>query len=110
MEIVSVHVGWAYVLPAGLEFHQSEGITPTGGGILQGGWYETGDLQVAPRADALDLVTFVEQLTLQNGMMLNADHTKISAFYKDCCTGPNAPPQWPSFTPPLTCSWVCGWG
>ena len=89
-EITSVHVGWAYALPTGLEFHQSEAITPTGGGISQGGWYETGDQQVAPRADALDLVTFVEQVTLKNGMVLNADHVKISAFYKNCCTGPNA--------------------
>jgi len=93
MEIVSVHVGSAYALPAGLEFHQSEAITPTGGAILQGGWYETGDQQVAPRADALVLVTFVEEVTLKNGMVLNADHAKISAFYKDCCTGPNAGKQ-----------------
>ena len=40
--------------------------------------------------DALYLVTFVEQVTLKNGRVLNADHAKISAFYKDCCTGPNA--------------------
>jgi uncharacterized protein (TIGR03435 family) len=89
MEITSLRVGWAYALPTGLEFHQSEAITPTGG-LSQGGWYETEDLQVAPRADALYLVTFVEQVTLKNGRMLNADHTRISAFYKDCCTGPNA--------------------
>src|ERR1039458_29443 len=54
-EITSVKVGWAYVLPTGLEFHQSEAIAPTGGGILRG-WYDTGDLQVAPRADALDFL------------------------------------------------------
>ena len=89
MEIMSLRIGWAYALPAGLEFHQSEAMTPPGGGILQGGWYETGDLQVAPRADALDFLTFVEQVTLKNGRVLNADHAKISAFYKDCCTGPN---------------------
>jgi uncharacterized protein (TIGR03435 family) len=90
MEITSVKVGWAYALPAGLEFHQSDTLTPPGGGIPQGGAYETGDLQVAPRADMLYLVTFVEQVTLKNGMTLNADHAKISAFYKNCCTGPNA--------------------
>jgi uncharacterized protein (TIGR03435 family) len=89
-DIVSVKIGWAYALPAGLEFHQSEVLTPPGGGILQGGWYETADLQVAPRVNALYLLTFVEQVTLKNGMVLNADHAKISAFYKDCCTGPNA--------------------
>jgi uncharacterized protein (TIGR03435 family) len=88
-EITSVKVGWAYVLPTGLEFHQSEAIAPTGGGILRG-WYDTGDLQVAPRADALDFLAFVEQATLKNGMVLNADHAKIAAFYKNCCTGPNA--------------------
>jgi len=87
--ITLVKVGWAYVLPTGLEFHQSDAITPPGGGILRG-WYETGDLQVAPRADALDFLIFVEQATLKNGMVLNADHAKISAFYRDCCTGPNA--------------------
>jgi hypothetical protein len=98
MEITSVKVGWAYALPAGLEFHQSDALTPPGGGILQGGAYETGDLQVAPRADMLYLVTFVEQVTLKNGMVLNADHAKISAFYKNCCTGPNTGnmPQAPS--------------
>jgi uncharacterized protein (TIGR03435 family) len=98
MEITSVKVGWAYALPAGLEFHQSDALTPPGGGITQGGAYETGDQQVAPRADAPYVVTFVEQVTLKNGMVLNADHAKIAAFYKDCCTGPNAgkvpqPPQ-----------------
>jgi uncharacterized protein (TIGR03435 family) len=90
MQITSVKVGWAYALPAGLEFHQSDALTPPGGSIPQGGAYETADLQVAPRADALYLVTFVEQATLKNGMVLNADHAKISAFYKNCCTGPNA--------------------
>jgi uncharacterized protein (TIGR03435 family) len=96
MGITSVKVGWAYALSAGLEFHQSDALTPSGGGISQGGAYETQDQQVAPRADALYLVTFVEQVTLKNGMVLNADHAKISAFYKDCCTGPNAgkvPPE-----------------
>ena len=98
MEIASVKVGWAYALPAGLEFHKGDTLTPPGGGISQGGAYETQDQQVAPRADALYLVTFVEQVTLKNGMVLNADHAKISAFYKDCCTGPNAGnmPQAPS--------------
>jgi len=96
-EITSVRLGWAYALPAGLEFHQSDAITPPGG-IPQGGAYETGDLQVAPRVGALDLVTFVEQVTLKNGLVLNADHAKISAYYKDCCTGKNdgkqpQPPQ-----------------
>src|ERR1035441_9884060 len=43
MEITSLRVGWAYALPTGLEFHQTEAMTPPGGGILQGGWYETGD-------------------------------------------------------------------
>jgi uncharacterized protein (TIGR03435 family) len=90
MEIVSVRVGWAYVLPAGLDFHESEAMTPPGGGIPPGGAYETGDLQVQPRAEALDLVVFVEQATLKNGTVLNSDHARISAFYKDCCTGPNA--------------------
>ena len=90
MEITSVRVGWAYALPAGLEFHQSELLAPPGGGILQGGAYETQDQQVAPRADALYFVTFVEQVTLKNGTVLNADHARISQTYKDCCTGPNA--------------------
>jgi uncharacterized protein (TIGR03435 family) len=98
MEITSVKVGWAYALPRGLEFHQSDALAPPGGGISQGGAYETGDQQVAPRADALYLVAFVEQVTLKNAMVLNADHAKIAAFYKDCCTGPNAGkvPQPPS--------------
>jgi len=89
MEITSVRVGWAYALPAGLEFHKSELLVPPGGGILQGGAYEPHDLQVAPRADALYFVSFVEQVTLKNGMVLNADHAKISLSYKNCCTGPN---------------------
>jgi uncharacterized protein (TIGR03435 family) len=94
--IASVQVGWAYVLPAGLEYHKSDTIKPQGSALVHGGWYDTGDLQVAPRADALDFLIFVEQATLKNGMVLNADHAKIAAFYKDCCTGPNAgrvPPE-----------------
>jgi uncharacterized protein (TIGR03435 family) len=89
MEITSLRIGWAYALPTGLEFHQTDAITPTGG-LSQGGWYETQDLKVAPRADAVYLVNFVEQVTLKNGKVFNADHAQIAAFYKDCCTGPNA--------------------
>jgi uncharacterized protein (TIGR03435 family) len=93
-EITSVSVGWAYALPSGLEFHHEETLTPVGG-VPRGGLYDTGDLKVAPRADALDLVAFVEQVTLKNGMVLHADHTKISAYYKSCCTGANAGKQPP---------------
>jgi uncharacterized protein (TIGR03435 family) len=58
--------------------------------MANGGWYQANDLQISPRADVPYLVLFVEQPKLKNGMVLNADHAKISAFYKNCCTGPNA--------------------
>ena len=36
MEITSVKVGWAYALPAGLEFHKSDALTPPGGAHFAG--------------------------------------------------------------------------
>jgi uncharacterized protein (TIGR03435 family) len=97
--ITSVVVGWAYALPAGLEFHRSEAFEQHDAGLAHGGWYEADELPITPRADAPYLVLFVEQATLKNGMVFNADHAKVAAYYKECCTGPNAgkmpeePPQ-----------------
>jgi uncharacterized protein (TIGR03435 family) len=87
-EIKSVHVGWAYVLPAGLDFHQSELITPPSG-IMPAASYQTMAMEIAPRADAKDLLIFVEQTTLKDGTVSNADHSKIAAFYTSCCSGAN---------------------
>jgi uncharacterized protein (TIGR03435 family) len=97
--ITSVVVGWAYALPAGLEFHKSDVFEQHDSGLAHGGWYEADELPITSRADAPYLVLFVEQTKLKNGMVLNADHAKIAAYYKKCCTGPNAgkipeePPQ-----------------
>ena len=88
--ITSVVIGWAYALPAGLEFHKSDLIEQHDSGLARGGWYRADELPITPRSDAPYVVLFVEQATLKNGMVLNADHAKIAAYYKDCCTGPNA--------------------
>ena len=88
-EIVSVRVGWAYAMPAGLEFHQSE-VVILQPGLLAGGSYEMSSLDVPARADAKDLLVFVEQVTFPDKSVYNYDHAKVAAFYKDCCTGENA--------------------
>ena len=88
-EIVSARLGWAYALPAGLEFHQGEVITPPSG-VAAGASFQVTEQGVAPRADAKDFVAFMEQVTLADGTVANADHAKITAFYTACCTGPNA--------------------
>ncbi|HEX9197925.1 MAG TPA: hypothetical protein VF865_00065 [Acidobacteriaceae bacterium] len=88
-EIVSVKLGWAYVLAGGLDFHAGELVTPAGG-VAGGNSFPIPAQNVAPRADAKDFIAFVEEVTLVDGTVSNADHAKITAFYTMCCTGPNA--------------------
>jgi uncharacterized protein (TIGR03435 family) len=89
-EIVSARVGWAYAMPAGLEFHQSD-VLKLKPGLLAGGTsFPLQDLNVPPRADAKDLVVFVAQVTFPDKSVYNYDQAKVAAFYKDCCTGTNA--------------------
>src|SRR5664279_3346601 len=62
-EIVSARVGWAYAMPAGLEFHQSD-VLKVQPGLLGGGTSNPlQGLDVSARADAKDLVVFVAQVT-----------------------------------------------
>ena len=97
--ITSVVLGWAYALPAGLEFHKSDTFEQHDTGLARNNWYEADELPITPRADAPYLVLFVEQAKLKDRMVFNADHAGIAAYYKDCCAGPNAgkipeePPQ-----------------
>jgi uncharacterized protein (TIGR03435 family) len=89
-EIVSARVGWAYAMPAGLEFHQSD-VLKVQPGLLAGGTSNPlQGLDVPARADAKDLVVFVAQVTFPDNSVYNYDQAKVAAFYKDCCTGANA--------------------
>lgn len=88
-EIVTAKLGWAYVLPSGLDFHVGELFTPPSG-VASGASFQVEDQGAAPRADAKDVVVFVEQTTFADGTVSNADHAEITAFYTQCCTGPNA--------------------
>ena len=84
-----MRLGWAYVLPSGLEFHQSDAIKSPNG-LAGGASFQTATQGVPARADAKDFLVFVEQVTLADGTVVNADHTGIAAFYTACCTGANA--------------------
>ncbi|HEY4378909.1 MAG TPA: TIGR03435 family protein [Acidobacteriaceae bacterium] len=88
-EITSMRVGWAYALPSGLEFHQSDPIKPPFG-LEPSGAYPVKNLDAPARADARDLVVFMEQVTFADKSAHNYDHAKVEAFYKNCCTGANA--------------------
>jgi uncharacterized protein (TIGR03435 family) len=89
-EIVSARVGWAYAMPTGLEFHQSD-VLKLQPGLLAGGTsFPLQGLDVPPRADARDLVVFVAQVTFPDNSVHNYDQAKVAAFFKDCCTGANA--------------------
>jgi uncharacterized protein (TIGR03435 family) len=84
-EIVSAKLGWAYVLPSGLEFHEGELITPKGG-VATGGSFKVESQNAAPQTDAKDFVAFVEQVTFLDNAVYNADHAQITEFYSACCT------------------------
>jgi len=84
--IVSLRMGWAYGLPGGLEFHQGEVVT------VQGGGGTAGDFPVPPqgvpvRPEVKYFLSFVEQVTLKDGTVANADHDQIQAMYKDLSEG-----------------------
>jgi uncharacterized protein (TIGR03435 family) len=88
-EIVTAQMGWAYVLPGGLEFHTGEVFTPAGG-VATGASFDVPPQNVNPRRDAKDFIAFVEQTTFVDGTVSNADHAEIAALYTMCCTGANA--------------------
>ncbi len=85
--IVSVRIGWAYVLSNGtLEFHQSEDQKVQGGAGTNNN-FQLGSQNAAVRTDVKDFIAFVEQVTLKDGTVVNADHDKIAATYKDISEG-----------------------
>ena len=86
-DIVSVKLGWAYVMPTGLEYHSGESVPVPGGADPPRGNFYVQEQGAVPRATAKDFLDFVEEATLADGTVVAADHAQIAAFYKDCCTG-----------------------
>ena len=84
-ELMSVRLGWAYALAGGLEFHASDVIAPEQG-VGAGGTFSVPGEDVPVRPDAKGFLVFVEQATLADGSVANADHAAIAAFYTQCCT------------------------
>jgi uncharacterized protein (TIGR03435 family) len=85
--IASVRIGWAYVLPNGtLEFHQSDDEKVQGGASTNNN-FQLGSQGAAVRPDVKDFIAFVEQVTLKDGTVVNADHDQIAATYKDISEG-----------------------
>ncbi len=76
--IVSMKLGWAYVLASGLEFHAGEVFTAVG---VLGGAFQVPAQSAAPRTDAKGFLSFVEEVTLADGTVVDADHAKVTAFY-----------------------------
>ena len=85
--IVSVKLGWAYALAGGLEFHAGDVFTAVGG---VGGLFTVPHQSAAPRADAKGFLSFVEEVTLADGTVVDADHAKVTAFYTTWSAGANA--------------------
>ena len=85
--IVSVKLGWAYVLASGLEFHAGDVFTVVGG---VNGMFQVPAQDAAPRADAKGFLSFVEEVTLPDGTVVDADHSKVTAFYTTWSAGANA--------------------
>jgi hypothetical protein len=88
-ELMSVRLGWAYALAGGLEFHASDVIAPEQGVGASGTFSVPGE-DVPVRPDAKGFLVFVEQATLADGSVANADHAAITAFYTQCCTAAGA--------------------
>jgi uncharacterized protein (TIGR03435 family) len=85
--IASVRMGWAYVLPNGtLEYHQSDDQKVQGGAATNNN-FQLGSQGAAVRTDVKDFIAFVEQVTLKDGTVVNADHDKIAATYRDISEG-----------------------
>ncbi len=108
--IVSVRIGWAYVLPNGtLEFHQSEDEKVQGGAGTNNN-FQLGSQGVAVRPEVKDFVSFVEQVTLKDGTVVNADHDKIAATYKDISEGKPVAKSKAVFDPNSTAAQQAGQG
>ena len=74
-------LGWAYVLPTGLEFHASEPIVPYNG-LPPHGTYGL-EQRVPERMDATGVMMFMEEVVmLDDGSRYEADHQKIEAEYE----------------------------
>lgn len=84
--MASVKMGWAYVLPAGLEFHEGE-VFMVAGGASTMGYFEVPDQGAPARPGVTDFIAFVEQATTTDGTVYNADHDAIATAYKDLVSG-----------------------
>lgn len=85
--IVSMKLGWAYVLADGLEFHAGDVFTAVGG---VNGMFRVPAQSAAPRTDAKGFLSFVEEVTLADGTVVDADHAMVTAFYTTWSAGANA--------------------
>jgi uncharacterized protein (TIGR03435 family) len=85
--LVSVKLGWAYALADGLEFHAGDVFTAVGG---VNGMFRVPAQSAAPRADAKGFLSFVEEVTLADGTVVDADHAMVTAFYTTWSAGANA--------------------
>ena len=82
-----VKLGWAYVMPTGLEVSLGRYRSDPGGALPPRGNSPMPEQGAAPRPTAKDFLDFVEEVTLADGTVVDADHAQIAAFYKECCTG-----------------------
>jgi uncharacterized protein (TIGR03435 family) len=80
-DIVFFRMGWAYVLPSGLEFVKGETVVPYNG-IHSGGTFGIPEWHVPLRKDATALLIFLEEVALDHGTRWEADHKQIEAYYK----------------------------
>jgi beta-lactamase regulating signal transducer with metallopeptidase domain len=80
-DIVFFRMGWAYVLPSGLEFDKGETVVPYNG-MHPGGTFGIPEWHVPLRKDATALLIFLEEVTLEHGTRWEADHKQIEAYYR----------------------------
>ncbi|HWB33352.1 MAG TPA: TIGR03435 family protein [Acidobacteriaceae bacterium] len=77
--IMFFRMGWAYVLPTGLEFHVGDTIVPYNE-MPPHGTYGLPEQHATFRPDALGFLYFIEQVAQDNGTNWYADHKQIEAY------------------------------
>src|SRR6185437_893541 len=85
----SYRMGWAYVLPTGVEYHEGETVRLEQN-IGPNGVQDMVDQHVPARRDAKEFLFFVEEATQGDGTPWKTSHQQIEAEYKLCSSARNA--------------------
>ena len=93
-------MGWAYVLPTGLEYHTGDLVTLEHN-LAPDETFDVlrGHQHVPPRADAKEFLFFVDEETQGDKTVWKTSHAKIEAQYRLCCSKRNAAGEYMAAAP-----------